>query len=129
EDDTATDIMPNEPYYTPQRPFGGDEDYIWSPDGKSIYYVCKKLKGTAYAKSTNTNIYKYDLDSRKTTNLTEDNQGYDTNPAFSNQGALAWLQMKTDGYEADKTDLVVLENGIKQNLTQQWDGTVGSFKW
>ncbi|MCB0470789.1 MAG: S9 family peptidase, partial [Flavobacteriaceae bacterium] len=46
-----------------------------------------------------------------------------------NQGALAWLQMKTDGYEADKNDLVVLENGIKQNLTQQWDGTVGSFKW
>src|SRR5690554_4524165 len=37
--------------------------------------------------------------------------------------------MKTDGYEADKNDIVILENGIKQNLTAQWDGTVNSFIW
>ncbi|WP_066223300.1 S9 family peptidase [Formosa haliotis] len=129
DDETATDIMPNEPYYSPQRPFGGDEDYIWSPDSKSIYYVSKKLKGTAYATSTNTDIYKYDIATKTTTNITEGNKGYDTNPAFAKTGALAWLQMKTDGYESDKNDLIVLENGIKQNLTQQWDGTVNSFKW
>ena len=35
----AIDIMPNEPYDSPQKPFGGDEDYIWSPDWKSIIYV------------------------------------------------------------------------------------------
>src|SRR5690625_7768521 len=46
------DIMENEPYYTPQAPFGGDEDYIWGPDSKSIYYVSKKEVGTEYAKST-----------------------------------------------------------------------------
>src|SRR5690606_10604269 len=68
-DDAATDIMPNEPYHTPQRPFGGDEDYIWSPDSKSIYYVSKKMKGKAYATSTNTDIYKYDLDSKTTENI------------------------------------------------------------
>ena len=45
----AIDIMPNEPYDSPQKPFGGDEDYIWSPDSKSIIYVCKKKAGTAYA--------------------------------------------------------------------------------
>ena len=129
DDESATDIMPNEPYYTPQRPFGGDEDYIWSPDSKSIYYVSKKLKGKAYATSTNTDIYKYDIATKTTTNITEDNKGYDTNPAFSSKGALAWTQMKTDGYESDKNDIVVLENGIKQNLTQQWDGTVNSFTW
>ncbi|MBR9758227.1 MAG: S9 family peptidase [Algicola sp.] len=127
--DTATDIMPNEPYYTPQRPFGGDEDYIWGPNGKSIYYVSKKLKGKAYVLSTNTDIYKYDIDTKTTTNITQDNKGYDTQPAFSSDGALAWLQMATDGYESDKNDIVILERGIKQNLTQQWDGTVNSFKW
>ncbi|OMP32496.1 S9 family peptidase [Mangrovimonas sp. DI 80] len=129
EDDTAIDIMPNEPYYAPQMPFGGDEDYVWSPDSKSIYYVSKKLKGKAYATSTNTDIYKYDLDTKTTTNITEGNMGYDTNPTFSPKGALSWLQMKTDGYESDKNDIIVLENGVKQNLTQQWDGTVNSFKW
>jgi len=129
EDTSGIDIMHNEPYHAPQKPFGGDEDYIWSPDGQAIYYVSKKLKGKAYANSTNSDIYRYNLDSKTTENITEDNKGYDTNPAFSSQGTLAWLQMKTDGYESDKNDIVVLNNGIKQNLTQQWDGTVRSFIW
>lgn len=123
------DIMPNEPYYTPQMPFGGDEDYIWSPSGSDIYYVSKKVAGTQYALSTNTDIYKYNLASKQTTNITEENKGYDTNPAFSKNGSLAWLQMKTPGYEADKNDIVVLQDGIKQNLTAEWDGTVNSFLW
>ena len=55
------DIMKNEPYDAPQKPHGGDEDYIWSPDGTKIIYVCKKLAGTAYATSTNTDLYEYDL--------------------------------------------------------------------
>ncbi|MGV8813011.1 MAG: S9 family peptidase [Gelidibacter sp.] len=129
DDATGTDIMPNEPYHTPQRPFGGDEDYVWSPDSKSIYYVSKKLKGKAYATSTNTDIYKYNLESKTTENITEANKGYDTNPAFSSGGTLAWLQMKTDGNESDKNDIVVLNNGVKQNLTVNWDGTVNSFLW
>ena len=129
KDTDAIDVMPNEPYYSPQRPFGDDEDYIWAPDSKSIYYVSKKLKGKAYATSTNTDIYKYHLATKTTTNITESNLGYDSNPDFSNSGVLAWLQMKTDGNESDKNDLVVLENGVKQNLTAPWDGTVNSFKW
>ncbi len=40
-----TDITPGQPYYTPQKPFGGDEDYIWGPKGENIYYVSKKLAG------------------------------------------------------------------------------------
>lgn len=124
-----TDITPQQPYYTPQAPFGGDEDYIWGPKGENIYYVSKKLAGTEYATSTNTDIYRYNLETRRTENITADNKGYDTNPSFSKDGALAWLQMKTEGYEADKNDIVVLENGVKQNLTAQWDGTVSSFKW
>jgi hypothetical protein len=36
------DIMPNEKFHSPQQPFGGDEDYIWHPSGKSIIYVSKK---------------------------------------------------------------------------------------
>lgn len=124
-----TDITPQQPYYTPQAPFGGDEDYIWGPKGENIYYVSKKSAGTDYAVSTNTDIYKYNLSDKKTENITEENKGYDTNPAFSKAGALAWLQMKTDGYEADKNDIIVLQDGVKQNLTEQWDGTVNGFTW
>ena len=50
----------------------------------------------------------YNLASKTTENITKENKGYDTNPAFSSKGALAWLQMKMDGYESDKNDIIVL---------------------
>ena len=123
------DILKGENFDSPQKPFGGDEDYIWSPDSKSILYVCKKKAGTQYAISTNTNIYEYNLETGKTTNRTEANLGYDTNPAFSSTGNLAYLQMKRDGYEADKNDIIVDFKGLKMNLTVNWDDSVSSFQW
>ncbi|MDD3458915.1 MAG: prolyl oligopeptidase family serine peptidase, partial [Weeksellaceae bacterium] len=125
----AIDIMKGEPYYSPQMPFGGEEDYCWNNEGTKILYVSKKLKGKAYALSTNTDIYEYDIKTGKTTNLTEGMPGYDTNPAYSKDGALAFLSMARDGYEADKNDIVVLHNGTKTNVTSHWDGTVYSFRW
>ncbi|WP_294820645.1 S9 family peptidase [uncultured Flavobacterium sp.] len=127
--DGFIDIMPNEPYDSPQKPFGGEEDYTWSPDGKSIIYVAKKKVGTEYAISTNTDLYQYDLTTKQTKNLTPNNPGYDTNPAFSPNGDLTWLQMKRDGYEADKNDIIVRHKGTDINLTAGWDGTVDSFTW
>ncbi len=126
---TPIDIMPNEPYDAPQKPFGGDEDYVWAPDGKSIIYVCKKKKGTEYAISTNTDLYEYNLATKVTKNLTETNLGYDTNPVFSPTGDLTWLQMKRDGYEADKNDIIVRFKGMDMNLTANWDGSVENFMW
>ncbi|WGK95380.1 MULTISPECIES: S9 family peptidase [Flavobacterium] len=123
------DLLKGENFDSPQKPFGGDEDYIWSPDSKSILYVCKKKAGTQYAISTNTNIYQYDLATGNTTNLTEGNDGYDMAPQFSSTGNLAWLQMKRDGYEADKNDIIVSFKGMKLNLTANWDGSVDHFLW
>lgn len=123
------DILKGENFDSPQKPFGGDEDYIWSPDSKSILYVSKKKAGTDYALSTNTNIFEYNLETGKTINRTEENLGYDTAPQFSPTGNLTWLQMKRDGYEADKNDLIVSFKGIKTNLTANWDGTVDNFIW
>ncbi|MGC4040730.1 MAG: S9 family peptidase [Flavobacterium sp.] len=125
----AIDIMKGEAYDSPQKPFGGDEDFIWSPDSKSIIYVCKKKAGTAYATSTNTDLYQYNIETKTTKNLTENNLGYDTNPIFSPKGDLTWLQMKRDGYEADKNDIIVNFKGIEMNLTANWDGSVESYKW
>ena len=123
------DIMKGESFNSPQKPFGDDEDYIWSPDSKSILYVCKKKAGTQYAISTNTNIYEYNLETGKTINRTEENLGYDVAPQFSPTGNLTWLQMKRDGYEADKNDIIVSFKGMNINLTANWDGTVDHFIW
>ncbi|MFY0481764.1 S9 family peptidase [Flavobacterium sp. PLA-1-15] len=129
KDAVGIDIMKDEPYDAPQKPFGGDEDFIWSPDGSKIIYVSKKKAGTEYAISTNTDLYEYDLASKTTKNLTEGNLGYDTAPQFSPTGNLTWLQMKRDGYEADKNDIIVSFKGMNMNLTSGWDGTVDSFTW
>ncbi len=125
----AVDIMQGEPYDSPIKPFGGSEDYTWSADGSKVIYTAKKLQGTAYMVSTNTDLYSYDVASGKTENLTKANAGYDKNPAFSPKGTLAWLSMATDGNEADKNDLKIMHNGKALNLTASWDGTVDEFIW
>ncbi len=124
------DIMPGEPYDSPTKPFGGDDDFVWSPDSKQIIYVCKKKYGKAYAESTNTDLYAYHIETGKTTNLTEGMMGYDLSPSFSAQGDLAWLSMRRDGYEADKQDIVVMKDGKRVNLTAHRDDIhVSSYKW
>lgn len=129
ETNEKIDILEDEPYYSPQAPFGGNEDYIWHPSGKSVIYVSKKKFGTEYATSTNTDLYEYHLETKQTVNLTENNPGYDTNPTFSPNGDLTWLQMKRDGYEADKNDIIVRHKGMDINLTAAWDGTVANYLW
>ncbi len=126
------DLMLSEPYDVPQKPSGGLEDMIFSPNGKSVLYVCKKKAGKDYALSTNTDIYQYDIATGETKNLTEGNNGYDTNPAFNPDGSkLAWLSMKEDGNEADKNDIILKDviTEKKINLTEKWDETISSFRF
>lgn len=126
----SIDIMKDEPYDCPQKPFGGDEDFIWNPDGKTVVYVTKKKFGTEYAISTNTDLYQYNIVNGNTKNLTKDNNGYDVAPAFNAKGWLAWLSMKRDGYESDKQDLKVMHDDKTINLTAGRDDLhVESFMW
>lgn len=124
------DLLEGLDYDCPTKPFGGDEDYVWSADGKQVVYVTKKKSGKEYALSTNTDLYAYDIATGKTTNLTEGMMGYDLNPAFNKQNQLAWLSMARDGYEADKQDIIVWNGITKMNLTQSRDDIhVESFAW
>lgn len=127
--DSGLDIMSGQAFDCPQKPFGGNEDFIWSPDSKSVIYVTKQATGTKYALSTNTDIFQYDIASGSTTNLSAGIKGYDVAPAFSKKGVLAWMSMKREGYEADKQDIIVKNGDRLMNLTQQWDGSVQGFKW
>ena len=126
---TEIDLMEGEPYHCPTEPFGDESDYSWSPDGKFVVYVAKKKAGKDYAVSTNTDLYAYEVATGRTTNLSEGILGYDTNPKFSSQGDLAWLSMKSDGFESDKNDIVVRSGDVVTNLTKNWDGTVNSYLW
>jgi len=73
--DEGVDIMKDEKFDTPTMPFGDESDYTWSSESKSVVYVSKKLSGTEYVQSTNSDLYQYDVASGKTINLTEDMLG------------------------------------------------------
>ncbi len=128
----AVDIMDGQSYDCPQKPHGGAEDICWSPDSKTILYVTKKLSGKAYALSTNTDIYAYDIVRKTTENLTQITKGYDQNPVFSPDGkTLAYLSMDIDGYESDKQEIVIMDwlTRTTKNITRSIDETVDGFTW
>ena len=127
-----TDLLEGEPYEAPMLPFGGIEQVAWSPDSKTIAYTSRKKTGKEYAVSTNSNIYFYDLESGKTTLMTEGMMGYDMNPQFSPDGTkLAWQSQERDGYEADKVRLFVMDlaDGKKSYITEQFDYNVDDLAW
>lgn len=119
-------------FESPMRPWGGMEQIAWSPDGKSIAYTCRKKTGKDYAFSTNSDIYLYNIDTKKTQNLSEGMMGYDQNPTFSSDGKMiAWESMERDGYEADKIRLMVynFEKKKAEYYTPDFDQNVGGLKF
>ena len=154
----ARDILDGQPYESPMCPFGGIEEFAWSPDSKSLAYVMRKKTGRDYAISTDSDIFLYNLETGKTKNLckpenykspvvnatsslkhqiqyneNEDyNLGYDDKPKFSPNGKyIAWTSMKHDGYESDRTRLCVYEfsTGSKTYVTETFDSGVNDFVW
>ncbi len=126
------DIMENEAWNSPLKPFGGIEQVSWTPDSKKIVYTARKLEGMKSAISTNSDLYAYDLESGKTTDLTQGMMGYDINPSFSPDGSLmAWESMARDGYESDKSRLFVMDmkTGVKKDYSKDFDQNSNGLSW
>lgn len=129
---SGKDIVEGEKFDSPVRPFDGSEQIAWSHDGQTLVYSSKKLSGKAYAESTNSDLYAYNLATGETRNLTEKHKGYDKNPAFSPDGKhLAWTSMARDGYEADQTRLMVMnwETGEETNYSANWEQNAEHLSW
>ena len=128
----GVNILEGTAFECPMKPFGGVEQLAWNPNNEEIAYTCRKKTGLDYAVSTNSDIYLYNIRTREEKNITEDNGGYDTNPAYSPDGKwIAWLSMERDGYESDENRLMVmnLETGEKRFLSRTMDTNVDEFKW
>jgi dipeptidyl aminopeptidase/acylaminoacyl peptidase len=128
----AKNLLEGTPYQSPLTPFGGIEQFAWSPDSHTLAYTAKKLSGKAYALSTNSDIFFYNLENGQTRNITEANKGYDKNPQFSPNGQfVAWQSMERDGYESDKNRLFVMNiaTGEKNYVTENWDHNTDNFVW
>ena len=129
---SGQDIMKDEKWESPVRPWGGTEQLAWTRDGQKLIYTCRKKYGIDYAFSTNTDLYAYNTADGTTVNLTEGMMGYDKNPVLSPDGKkMAWESMERDGYEADKNRLFVmdLETGKKKDFTKNFDQSVGNLAW
>ncbi len=127
-----TDLLKEEPYDVPNKPFSGMEQVAWHPDGKLLAYSCHKKDGRDYAVSTNTDIYIYNLETGQTEILTKGLMGYDNDPVYSPDGRyIAWTSMERDGYEADKNRLMIydLENRSRVDYTTYFDNDAEHPVW
>ena len=134
----GVNILEGTAFESPMKPFGGVEQLAWNPNNEELAYTCRKKTGLDYAVSTNSDIYLCNVgrlmnegvtDER---NITEDNKGYDTNPAYSPNGEwIAWLSMERDGYESDENRLMVmnLKTGEKRFISHYLDTNVDEFVW
>lgn len=126
------DVMRGEKFPSVTGPFGGIESACFSKDGATIFYSTKKKAGKDFALSTNSEIYAFSTKDNITTTLSSAHNGYDTNPAINATGkTLAWLSMETDGFEADKNTLRVMNLATREetDLTASLDLTIDQFAW
>jgi dipeptidyl aminopeptidase/acylaminoacyl peptidase len=128
----AKDIMEGQRFESPTSPNFDEGEISWSPDGRYIAYTSKKLHGISDAKSTNSDIYLYDVKTSKEINITDGNKGYDKYPVFSPDGSkIAYQSMERDGYEADLDRLFIydIKEGKRAWLTKGWDFDVENINW
>ena len=108
----------------PSKPFGGADEYTWSPDGTSVVAAIR-VAGKGEAWSTNFDLYQVAADgSSAPVNLTASNPAWDTGPVFSADGkTLFYRAMKRPGFEADRFGLMAMDLATKQvrEIAPSWD--------
>jgi len=116
----------------PSKPFGGSNEYTFTPDGRSIVFGARNA-GREEAWSTNFDLFVAPIDgSSAPRNLTPGNPAWDAFPTFSPDGrTLAYTAMKRPGYEADRFRIVLRQwpDGDERVLTESWDRSPGDLAW
>lgn len=124
------DLMQGIDADSPTRPFGGSEEYDWSPDGKEIAYTAQL--GDDIAWSTDLNIYLVPVTGGEARCITQANKATDTRPAYSPDGkSIAYLAMARPGFESDRYRIQLYDRATGQirSLTEHWDRSPTSLAW
>ncbi|WP_049422781.1 prolyl oligopeptidase family serine peptidase [Stenotrophomonas maltophilia] len=114
----------------PSKPFGGNDDFAWSPDGASVV-ASIRVAGKQEPWSTNFDLYRFDAAGKQApVNLTASNPAWDAGPVFSADGkTLFYRAMKRPGFEADRFGLMAMDlaSGKSREIAPQWDRSAGGI--
>jgi dipeptidyl aminopeptidase/acylaminoacyl peptidase len=126
------DVMKGLDADAPSKPFGGPEEFTFTPDGRSVVFTARDA-GREEAWSTNLDLFVAPVDGKTAPkNLTASNDATDTAPTFSPDGKyLAWAAMQRPIYESDRLRLVVRAwpDGPERVVTEAWDRSIGEIRW
>ncbi len=124
------DVMKGMEADAPSVPFGGPEEYTFTPDGQAVVFTARTA-GRSEPWSTDFDLFLSPVDaSHEPQLITTENRAWDTAPIFSPDGRwFAYLAMERPGFEADRFRVFLQEwpHGERRVLTQDWDRSVGSM--
>jgi dipeptidyl aminopeptidase/acylaminoacyl peptidase len=126
----AVDLMRGLRADCPVPPFGGAEQFDFSPDGKQMTLTIKLVNNPA--ESTDTSLFLVSIDGGPLTNITPGMHGYDMEPAYSPDGRfIAFHSMERAGFEADRNRIMLYDraSGNIRELTQGLDQTTHHAFW
>ena len=133
----------------PLAPYFDMAEIAWSNAGDKLAYTCKPLTGTAYAVSTDSDIFVYDPATGETKNICKpltgnsaaegeacldlaEMAGYDKYPVWSpDDRKIAFLSQRRAGNESDKARLFVYDctTADMQDLTADFDYNAMNVVW
>ena len=131
----------------PLAPYFDMAEIAWNHAGTMLAYTCKPLTGTAYAVSTDSDIFVYDVASGKTQNickptnfntgekieaLSDNLPGYDKYPVWSpDDRKIAFLSQRRAGNESDKSRLFLYDCATAEmcDLTEDFDYNAMNVVW
>ncbi|MBX7115478.1 MAG: S9 family peptidase [Myxococcaceae bacterium] len=129
---TPKDVMKKMNADAPTKPFGGTEEYTFSPDGKQLVFTARDV-GREEAWSTDKDVFSTPVDgSAAPKKLNAPNKGTDTGPVFSPDGkTLAYLSMARAGFEADRQRVMLrnMADGKERELAPNWDRSADAVVW
>ena len=126
----AIDLMRSLKADCPVPPFGGAEQFTFSPDGKQLALTIKLVNNPA--ESTDTSIFLVSVDGGPLKNITPGMPGYDVEPAYSPDGRyIAFHSMERPGFEADRNRIMLYDrsSGEIREVTVGLDQTTHHAFW